>query len=361
MSEDTTDAESNRSIALNRRTLLRSTALGSVVAGAVGHAAADPREGNGNGNGGGRGNGKGGGRDENGGGFPPSGITEYGRSVSLGNGEVRTFTTETPSGQPKYHGVEFDRAALGGLPSASDLETADNRGETDKYRPGGQAATVHFKESLQFFLPFPDAESTPFTFLGLNWNPGGHYGGAGAWLTPHFDVHFHMLDPATVDSIEGPKLPPYDAGNGEYTGGSPAPDPDGAVESTNFDYTQLPEGYSRAPDPVADQRYIRDMGEHAAPDDAPELPDGPGQPGDPDAFSNTLIQGFVGDEDGSRLAFVEPMVTREFLREFSGREEYDVPQPDAYPHDQHHPRAYSVRDVPAKDTVTIVLRDFEPV
>jgi len=354
MSKDTTDAESNRDTTLNRRTLLRSTAFGSVVVGAVGLAGADPGEEDGNGSG--RGNGNGNGRDEDEGkGFPPSGTTEYGRSVSLGNGEVRPFTTETPSGNPKYHGVEFEQAVLEGLPSAADLANADNRAETDKYRPGGQATTIHFKESLQFFVPFPDAEVTPFTFLGLNWNPGGHYGGAGAWLRPHFDVHFHMLDPATIDDIEGPKLPPYDTGNGKYTGGSPAPDPDGKVESTNFEFDQLPEGYSRAPDPVADQRYIRDMGEHTAPNDAPELP------GDPDAFTNTLIQGFVSDENGSRLAFVEPMVTREFLRNFSGREEYDVPQPAAYPHDKQHPQAYSVRDVPASDTITIVLRDFEQV
>ena len=357
MTDDDANGEANRarSTALpreaNRRSVLRGVAAtGAAVVWGSGSVAGKPGRGRGNDPGG-----------APGGGFPPEGITTYGRRVDLGDGSVRTFTTATPSGDPKYHGVEFDRAALEGLPSAVDLAAADNRAETDKYRAGGQATEVHFKQSLQFFVPFPDAAATPFTFLGLNWNPGGHFGGAGAWLKPHFDVHFHMLDPATVDAVEGPRLPPYDTGNGEYTPGGPSPDPDGKVTETNFDYDQLPEGYARSPDVVADQRYITDMGEHTAPADAPELPDAPGEPGDPEAFDNTLIQGFVGDADASRLAFVEPMLTREFLRDADGNETYEVPQPEAYPHEQQHPTEYGVRDVPSKDAVTVVLGGFEPV
>jgi hypothetical protein len=338
--------------------VLGTVAAGGAALGGVGVVGANP--GNGNGNGRDEGEDE---RDDDGG-FPPSGITEYGRTAELGEGEVRPFTTETPSGEPKYHGVEFDRSALDGLPESEDLNP-DESSETDKYRRGGQAAEVHFKRSLQFFLPFPDAAETPFTFLGLNWNPDGHYGGAGAWERPHFDIHFHMLDPATVDAVEGPKLPPYDTSNGEYTDGSPAPDPEGKVVSTNLDIEkQLPEGYSRPPEPVADQRYITDMGEHTAPDDAPELPDGEGQPGDPTAFTNTLIQGFIGvgdDDDDPQLAFVEPMVTRDYLDSLDEVQRFDVPQPEVYPHDQRHPTSYSVRDVPSKDTVVVALEAFEQV
>ena len=333
-------------ISLDRRTLCRSVAAGGALLGGTGLAGATPGR-----------------RRSNGGpkrGFPPNGIAEYGGTVELGDGRARTFTTATPSGEPKYHGVEFDRAALLGLPSAEDLETAQNRAKADKYRPQGQAATVHYKESLQFFVPLPDAAGTPFSFVGLNWNPGGHFGGKGAWLKPHFDVHFHMLDPGSVDGIEGPTLPPYDTGNGAYTTG-PGPDFDGEVTATNFDHSQLPAGYARAPAPVADQRYITDMGEHAAPADAPELPDGPGDTGDPEAFENTLIHGFTGDASGSRLSFVEPMVTREFLAGVSGTERYDIAQPEEYPHDDQHPQAYSVRDVPSRDAVAVVLEEFEQV
>lgn len=345
MSEDDSTTQGRSTGRLNRRTVLQSAALGGIL-GFTGSATGSPP-------------------DETGasGSFPPSGITEYGRAVDLSGGEVRTFTTETPSGEPKYHGVEFDRAALdpAGLPTPEELAAADNDADTDKYRRGGQAAVVHFKNSLQFFVPFPDAAATPFTFLGLNWNPGGHFGGAGAWLKPHFDVHFHMLDPATVDAVTGPELPPYDEGNGKYESGGPAPDPNGAVVSTGFDYEQLPTGYARSPEVVADQRYITDMGEHTAPVDAPELPDGPGQPGTPEAFDNTLIQGFIAPNGNDpRLAFVEPMLTREFLADVSGTNRYEVPQPGIYPHDQQHPQAYEVRDVPSTDTVVVVLGDFEP-
>jgi hypothetical protein len=165
-----------------------------------------------------------------------------------------------------------------------------------------------------------------------------------------------MLDTATVDSVEGPQLPPYDTSNGKYEGGSPAPDPEGEVTSTEFPFEQLPEGYARPPEPVADQRYITDMGEHTAPLDAPELP------GNPEAFTNTLIQGFIEPDGGDpRLAFVEPMITREFLDGFDGTAVYDVPQPRAYPHDEQHPQAYSIRDIPPRDAVAVVLQAFEKV
>lgn len=55
--------------------------------------------------------------------------------------------------------------------------------------------------------------------------------------------------------------------------------------------------------------------------------DAVGQTGDPEAFGNTRIQGFirVGDAEAPRLAFVEPMVTREFLRWFDGKGTYEIP------------------------------------
>ena len=88
-----------------------------------------------------------------------------------------------------------------------------------------------------------------------------------------------------------------------------------------------------------------------------------GEPGTPEAFDNTRIQGFirVGDAEAPRLAFVEPMVTRELLRGFDGKETYEIPQPEAYPHDRQHPTEHGVRGVPSRDAVTVVLGAFEPV
>lgn len=316
MSRDSPRTESHRQEPVSRRCVLRSAAAGALLAGS-GLAGAESADEAGR--------------------FPPGESTTFGDSVTLGAGEVRPFTATTPSGEPVSHGVEFDREALSGaLPDAAAL-AADRRSDDptycDKYSPAGRALEIHRRESLTFFVPFPAAERTPFTFLGLNWNPEGHAGAGGAWTAPHFDVHFHMLETDTVDRIEGPKPAPYDG----------IPD------------ERIPAGYERSPPSAADERYIADMGEHLAPSDAPEVP------GTPDAFTHTLIQGFVGVDGAPELAFVEPMLTREFLREFEGQERYDVAQPAVYPHEKQHPTAYSVRADPSAETVVVAIEGFEPV
>lgn len=316
MSGDSQRSESHRHGPLSRRTVLRSAAAGALVVG-NGLAGASPSD-----------------ADP---GFLPSGATTFGAGVTLGDGEARPFTSVTPSGEPRYHGVEFDRAVLtGDLPDAAALaadRTGDDPTYDDTYGPTGRAIEIHRRESLSFLLPLPDAEATPFTFLGLNWNPAGHPGAGGAWAVPHFDVHFHMLETDTIDAIEGPDSAHYDD----------IPD------------EQIPEGYGPSPPAAAGERYITDMGEHLAPADTPELP------GNPEAFTNTLIQGFVGVDGEPELAFLEPMLTREFLRHITGTARYDVPQPSVYPHDGHHPTAYSVRAEPDEDTVTVALEAFEQV
>lgn len=319
---------------LTRRAVLRTAATAGLVSAGVGHGSAIQSA-----------------KDSDKG-FPPDGTTAYGNELELGNGVVRPFTTETPSGEPTYHGVEFDRGVLEDLPDGDDLQDSGADRYTDKYSASGAALEIHRKWSLEFFVEFPDAAKTPFTFLGLNWNPGGHPGGGGAWAVPHFDIHFHMLEMETIDAIEGPKLPPYDDITARNDDGVPT-----AIESA-LAAEQIPAGYVRSPPQAAEERYITDMGEHAAPLDAPELP------ANPDAFTNTLIQGFVGlgtDGQDPELAFVEPMITREFFEDFSGTESYDVPQPAVYPHDQHHPTEYSVRDIPSNDAIAVVIREFEPV
>lgn len=215
-------------------------------------------------------------RCDSNGGFPPSGTTEWGAPVELGEGTARTFTTETPSGRPKYHGLYLDRDALEGLPFADELEASGECRYDDKYGREGEALQIHRRWSLEFFLPLPSASSTPFTFLGLNWNPNGH---PPVWSEPHFDVHFHTMAPEAVDDIAGPRAPAYDL-------------PDRYV----------PEGYARSP--AVDERVIADMGEHLVDPTVPEMNGG--------EFANTLIWGAY-DADGDGVAeptFVEPMITR---------------------------------------------------
>lgn len=158
MSKEHTNGGSDRRGRTGRRAFIRSAVAGTTLVGGSGMVAGTPGNGPGEDD---SGNGDGGK------GFPPEGVTEYGDGVDLGNGEVRTFTTETPSGNPKYHGVEFERSALEGVPKADHLTDASDE-YPDKYGSKGAALEVHNKQSLEFFVPFPEAEGTPFTFLGLN-------------------------------------------------------------------------------------------------------------------------------------------------------------------------------------------------
>ncbi|QFU83661.1 hypothetical protein [Natronorubrum aibiense] len=259
--------------------------------------------------------------------FPPADTTVWGKPVTLGNGEAKPFTTVTPSGLPECYGLFLERAALEGLPSANELAKSGEDVYTDKYGPNGASAIIHHKWSLEFFLQFPETDTTPFTFLGLNWNPTGHPPD-GVWTEPHFDVHFHMWPVETVDAISGPAAPTYDL---------PA--------------RYVPEGYTR--DPVVDERVITDMGEHMVDPTVPEMNDGP--------FTNTLIWG-ASDPDGdgtAELTFVEPMLTRAYLRSHSDTDRREIAQPETYARAGRYPTAYVVHDVPARDAIAITIENFK--
>ncbi|MBZ6493646.1 hypothetical protein [Natrinema longum] len=258
--------------------------------------------------------------------FPPAGVTEWSDPVALGNGDVTAFTTVTPAGIPKYHGLLMERDALEGLPSADDLASSGDE-YADKYGPTGESVIIHHKWSQEFFIPFPPTDATPVTFLGLNWNPGGHPP-AGVWTEPHFDIHFHMLSTDSVDAITGPAAPTYDL-------------PDRYV----------PEGYARGP--IVDERVITDMGEHMVDPTVPEMTGG--------TFTNTLIWG-ASDPDGdgtAELTFVEPMITRAFLRGHADTDRRPIAQPETYARAGSYPTAYAVRDVPDRDAIAITIERFE--
>ena len=315
VSRDTIDGKEStdctqRAASVRRRTFLGSVA-GGLALGASGVAAA--------------------GGDGPGTGFPPPDITTWGRTVNLGDGTARTFTSVTPAGEPRYHGVVLTRDALAGLPSAADLENAGDDAYTDKYGANGEALVVHGKWSQEFFVPFPATDATPFTFLGLNWNPGGHPP-PGVYTVPHFDVHFHTLAPGTVDAITGPRPAGFEL-PGE----------------------RIPAGYSRAPSPeTGTPLVITDMGEHLVDFSAPEFSGG--------EFANTLIWGaFDVDGDGTgELTFVEPMVTRASLRDLGGLDRRAIPQPETFAREGPYPTAYSVRDLPDRDALAITIEAFDP-
>lgn len=295
---------SNNHLPIGRRRFLGSVAATGAIVGSSGLASAKTSDG-----------------------FPPAGTTEWSAPVTLGNGEARTFTTVTPSGDPKYHGLYLERTALEGLPSADELENAGEDDYTDKYGSDGEAVVIHHKWSQEFFVPFPSTDATPFTFLGLNWNPGGHPPD-GVWTVPHFDIHFHMLPTATVDAITGPRAPTYDL-PAEY----------------------IPEGYARGP--VVDERVITDMGEHMVDPTVSEMSGG--------EFTNTLIWGaYDPDDDGTaELTFVEPMITRAYFQSHTGVDSRVIAQPETYARAGTYPTVYSVRDVPSDDAIAVTIGEFQ--
>ncbi len=91
----------------------------------------------------------------------------------IGQGIVRSYVAMSHRGQVSAIGVILSESALSGLP----LEMTE----------------------VDLALP-RHADRTPFTHIGLNWNPQGHppiaiYG------TPHFDLHFCTISQAARQRI----------------------------------------------------------------------------------------------------------------------------------------------------------------
>jgi len=261
------------------------------------------------------------------GGFPPSGITSWGESYGIGDGEISTFSTVTPSGNPKYVGVKFSDGALTDLPYADAFEDGDVKG-------GGKA---HGFWSLPFDLSFPDNVPAPFEYAGLGWNPQGHTP-ENVYTKPHFDIHFYFNDWDTIDDI-GLKDP---------TTTPPTPY---IIDEDDIEDGQIPEDYFL----LEGGAVIPDMGAHLAPEDAPELPDNGGE-----EWLETLIWGAadVDDDDAYELNFIEPMVTVDYLKNhLHGVQRNAVAQPAAYPQEGYYPTSYEIRDL-GNGGYVFALTDF---
>ena len=208
-----------------------------------------------------------------------------GPSQGLGNGNARTYVTLDGDGQPTEVGVRLSSTALEGLP---------------------QSGTM-------LMLDFPDqAATTAFDHVMLNWNPQGH-DPVELFGKPHFDVHFDMVDMATMHGI------------------NPG-DPDYAAKAEHLPEAEyVPQVYAVAPDvPVAAQA-VPGMGVHWF-----DASDTSLVPGTYD-FQHILLN---GSWDG-RHTFYEPMITTEFL--MSGPDlEQPLKQPQAFQKTAYYPTTYAI-------------------
>lgn len=254
-------------------------------------------------------------------GFPPAGTTSWGDSYKIGNGEISTFSTVTPSGNPKYVGVHFSDGALTGLPYAEELKDSD----------GANGRKAHGFWTLPFSLDFPDNVPEPFEYAGLAWNPQGHTP-QGVYTKPHFDVHFYFNDQETIGDI----------------GINPETGKPFFIDAGDIEEGQIPDGYFL----LENGLVVPNMGAHLAPKDAPELHG--------EEWLETLIWGAadVDADEAYELNFIEPMVTVDYLKNhLHGVARDAVAQPDAYPQDGYYPTNYEIRDL-GDGGYVIALTDF---
>jgi len=208
-----------------------------------------------------------------------AGVTRHtGVPISVGNGRAYTWVLNDGLGNPLAVGINFtDQALAGGLPA----------------------------DETEYILPLPkQANAIPFTHVVMNWNPHGHIP-PGIYDVPHFDFHFYLITPPQREKITA---------TGEdlaRTTLMPAPE-------------FIPAGFI-GPEGTSEPR----MGWHWI---NPASPEFNGQP-----FTETFIYGFYNGQ----MAFIEPMVTTEFL---AGRPfvSHAIALPAAYPTSAFYPTGYTL-------------------
>lgn len=243
--------------------------------------------------------------------IPPEENTRWGETTAVGNGEVSTFVAADPQ-KGTIAGVEITPDALEG---------------------GG---TEHVKHVVDF----PETGEVPFSWLGLDWEPGGHYPGD-TYAIPHFDFHFYFTPHEVVKDIPEIALPPEDYDEDElYTHPLPKDQMPGDYFRTNYVF-----GY---------------MGEHLYDETAPQYNGG--------TFGNTYVYGHWEGE----LIFMEPMITLPYFEQLKSDDEPGLDQlegvgkvdqrelslPKRFPKGGEYPTKYTVRYHEDRDVFTVTNESF---
>lgn len=209
-----------------------------------------------------------------------------GAPVNIGQGVARTVVRTDESGNPEALGVEFTPGVLEGLP---------------------QERAVDRSLGWHHFLAFPpDAPDTGFNHLMINWHPEGHHPDK-IYAVAHFDFHFYVIEWDRQLAIRYPN--------------PMTPDTAGVTQPSG---DLVPDEYVIPP-----ATQVNEMGLHSVPKSAPELQ---GKP-----FVHTFLYGYA---DGD-LAFLEPMITREFLASRTDHSKA-LPRPERYGAPGWYPTEFSV-------------------
>lgn len=233
--------------------------------------------------------------------------TEFGETVALGNGAMRTYVSyleEAGARRPTALGVEISATAVNSLPEAA---------------------------PVMAIMPVPAAASlTPVKFAMVDWNPMGHIP-PGVYDLPHFDFHFYLTDPSSLDAIKPGECP----GKGE------------GVACETFERATA--GVPRAlvpPGFISVGAVVPMMGDHLIDVQGPEFTG--------TTFTHTFIYGAFDGE----ITFYEPMVTTKFLMTQPENACAQIAQPQGMERDGWYPTRYCMRYSAANRVYTVSIEDF---
>jgi len=242
-----------------------------------------------------------------------NGHTELGEPVAIGEGQAWTFVTLDDSGKPEAVGLQFNAAALSGLPT----------------------------ETTATDLQFPEAaKSTVFDHFVLDWNPLGHEP-PGVYDLPHFDLHFYLI-PEEEQAL-------VSAGHCTSAEDSTIPNPPGEVPvpCDVFAKAMKPLPIDMAPpDYLLLPVVVPNMGNHMMDPTAAEFS---GEP-----FTHTWVYGIY---DG-KITFFEPMITKAFL-ETRPDISVKLKTPEAMAKAGWYPTEYSIRYLPEGGITSFSLEGFQ--
>jgi hypothetical protein len=179
--------------------------------------------------------------------------------------------------------------------------------------PVGGVGDGHDGHGNDLFVPLHKKaiESTPFKTIMVNWNQNGHEP-AGVYTLPHFDFHFYNTTEAEVMN---------------YT--------DTVKMNQNVpaaDY--IPANHISGPG-------VPMMGKHYIDVNSPEL------------HGQTFTQTFLYGSYDSKVVFMEPMITLEFLKNTNSFER-TIPQPVKFQKTGYYPTKMSIRK---HDGLTEIILD----
>ena len=249
----------------------------------------------------------------------------FGQAKKLGNASVKSYAFTRGDGSPTAIGVVFKASALQGLPPESNRTSRcfdlDKNGRINDH---GECEGDY---ELRLSLPpaLAGRKDVPFRWIAVNWNAHGHP--PKAWSVPHFDFHFYMVEPSTIDAIRVGPCPIFIN-----------------CEDQKRALIKVPAKYVH-PNHISVKATVGGMGDHLIDVMTPEL-----APKNPKPFTHTWIYGAY---DG-HITFYEPMITLAHLRtRRSGC--YPVKQPKAWERAGYYPTIYCIRYSDQHSSYTVSL------